>query len=151
MHVEGCNSQVSSVHVPDNNKFQDLFLPELGDKPNHPKTIMLLKQKFGDKKPMYRSFQSLWFEKWPWIMYNETDDKAFCFVYIAAIQQGRVRNCMLTSKTSDAFLTRGFTNRKDATGEKHGGFLLHERSHVAKCLLLFTNGNKVALLNSAQI
>ena len=33
-------------------------------------------------------------------------------VCIKAVQQERVRNCALTSKTSDAFLTRGFTNGK---------------------------------------
>ena len=59
---------------------EDLFLPVLGDKPNHPKTFAFPKRKFGDKKPTYRSFQSLWFDKWPWITYNETEDKAFCFV-----------------------------------------------------------------------
>ena len=88
------------------------------------------KRKFGDKKPTYRSFQSSWFDKWPWITY-ETEDKAFCFVCIKAVQQERVRNCSLTSKTSDAFLTRGYTYWKDATGEKHGEFPLHERSHVS--------------------
>ena len=94
----------------DHNKVQDSFLPELGDKLNHLKTFTFPKQKFGDKKPTYQSFQSLWFKKWPWITYNETEDKAFSFVYIKAVQQERVRNCMLTSKASDAFLTQGFTN-----------------------------------------
>ena len=74
--AEGCSSE----HVPmgkDHNKVQDLFLAELGDKPNHPKTFTFPKQKFGDKKLTYQSFQSSWFEKWPWITYNETEDKAF--------------------------------------------------------------------------
>ena len=64
MHAEGCGSK----YVPmgrDHSEVQDSFLPELGDKPNHPKTFMFPKQKFGDKKPTYRSFQSSWFEKWP--------------------------------------------------------------------------------------
>ena len=114
----------------DHNKVQDLFLPELGDKSNHPKTFKFLKQKFGNKKPTYCSFQSSW---WPWITYNETEDKAFRFVCIKVVQQERVRNCVLTSKTSDAFLTQGFTNWKDANGEKQGGFPLHECSHVSFC------------------
>ena len=134
MHTEGCSSEYVPVPVGKNhNEVQDLFLPELGDKPNHLKTFTFPKQKFGNKKPTYRSFQSSWFEKWPWITYNETEDKAFYFVCIKAVQQERVRNCTLTSKTSDVFLTRGFANWEDATGEKHRGFSLCERSHVSFC------------------
>ena len=129
MHAEGCGSSEQVPVEVDYN--EDLFLPVLSDKPNHPKTFAFPKRKFGDKKLTYRSFQSSWFDKWPWITYNETEDKAFCFVCIKAVQQERVRNCSLTSKTSDAFLTHGYTYWKDATGEKHGGFPLHERSHVS--------------------
>ena len=90
MHAEGCSSE----HVPmpmgkDYSKVQDLFLPEFGDKPNHPKTFMFPKQKFGDKKPTYRSFQSLWVKKWPWITYNEMDDKAFCIALFLLKQYNR--------------------------------------------------------------
>jgi len=135
MHEEGCSSERATVPVEKKKdhdaEFQDLAFPELGDKPNQPKSFSFPKRKFGDKKPTYRSFQSSWFEKWPWLTYNETDDKAFCFFCIKAVLQERVRNCALTSKTSDAFLIRGFTNWKDATGEKHGGFPLHEHSHVS--------------------
>ena len=65
MHAEGCGSK----YVPmdrDHIEVQDSFLPELGDKPNHPKTFMFLKRKFGDKKPAYRSFQS-------WASWLETE------------------------------------------------------------------------------
>ena len=134
MHAEGCSSEQVPMEVDDHN--EDLFLPVLGDKPNHPKTFMFPKQKFGDKKLTYHSFQSSWFDKWPWITYSETDDKAFCFVCIKAVQQERVRNCSLTSKTSDTFLTRGYTNWRDATGEKHGALPLHECSHVRFLLFI---------------
>ena len=107
-----CSSEQVPIEVDGHN--EDLFLPVLGDKPKHPKTFTFPKQKFGNKKPTYRSFQSSWLDKWPWITYSETDDNAFCFVCIKAVQQERVRNCSLTSKTSDAFLTRGYTNWKDA-------------------------------------
>ena len=67
MQTEGCSSEHVSVAVgKDHNKIQDLFLLELGDKPNHPKTFTFPKRKFGDKSlATYRSFQSSWFEKWP--------------------------------------------------------------------------------------
>ena len=140
MHEEGCSSEHAMVPVEKEKdhgaEFQDLAFPELCDKSNHPKSFLVLKRKFGYKKPTYRSFQPSWFKKWPWLIYNETDDKAFCFVCIKAVLQERVRNCALISKTSDAFLTRGFTNWKDATGEKHGGFPLYECSHVSLCCSL---------------
>ena len=140
MYVEGCGSTRATIPVEQkkdgDTEIHDLAFPELGDKPNHPKSFSFPKRKFGDKKPTYHSFQSSWFVKWPWLTYNETDDKAFCFVCIKAVQQERVRNCALTSKMSDAFLIQGFTNWKDATGEKHGGFPLHERSHVSFCCSL---------------
>ena len=77
MHAEGCGSEYVPVGR-DHSEVQDSFLPELGDKPNHPKTFTFPKRKFGDKKPTYRSFQSFqssWFEKWPWITYNETENR----------------------------------------------------------------------------
>ena len=37
-----------------------------------------------------------------------------------------------TSKGDDAFLTSGYTNWKDACGDKTGGFPRHERSQVHK-------------------
>ena len=51
-HAEGCDSK----YVPmgrDHSEVQDSLLPELGDKPNHPKTFTFPKRKFGDKKPTY--------------------------------------------------------------------------------------------------
>ena len=138
MHEEGCSSSQHALLVPVAAAEDGHFFPELGDEPNHPKTFVFPKRKFGDKKPTYRSFQSSWFEKWPWISYNETEDKAFCFICIKAVQQERVRECTLTSKTSNAFLTQGYTNWKDATGEKHGGFPLHERSHVSFCCYIYS-------------
>ena len=94
MHKEGCSSERATVPVENkkdhDTEFQHLAFPKLGDKPNHPKSFLFLKRKFGDKKPTYRSFQPLWFEKWPWLTYNKTDDKVFCFACIKAVLQERV-------------------------------------------------------------
>lgn len=51
----------------------------------------------------------------------------FCHTCIQAFQQG---NASLVSK-KDTFLSFGYTNWKDATGEKSGGFPTHERSEVS--------------------
>ena len=39
---------------------------------------------------------------------------------------------MCASKGEDAFVTRGYTNWKDASGDKRGGFVKHERSQFHK-------------------
>ena len=105
-------------------------MPDLGEKPNQPTSFNLPKRRFGIKSATYHSFQPVWFKQWPWISYDQEHDKAYCFCCVQAVRQEKVRGCLLTSKTSDAFLTQGFTNWKDTTGAKHGGFPLHERSQV---------------------
>ena len=94
-------------------------LPDLGEKLNQPTSFNFPKLCFGIKSATYRSFQPAWFKQWPWISYDQEHDRAFCFCCVQAVRQEKVRGCSLTSKTSDAFLTQGFTNWKDATGAKH--------------------------------
>ena len=53
----------------------------------------------------------------------------FCYTCVQAYQQGSMS---LVSKKKDTFLSVGYTNWKDATGEKSGGFPTHERSEVTK-------------------
>ena len=105
-------------------------LPDLGEKPNQPTSFNFPKRRFGIKSVTYRSFQPVWFRQWPWISYDQEHDRAYCFCCVQAVRQEKVRCYWLTSKTSDAFLTQGFTNWKDATGAKHGGFPLYELSQV---------------------
>ena len=52
---------------------------------------------------------------------------------VQALKQGSIASSLAT-KVEDAFLARGYTNWKDATGEKRGGFPTHERSQVAGCV-----------------
>ena len=94
-------------------------LDELGDKPNQPLTFNFPKRKFGQMKPVLRSMQPSWFQKWPWLHYDQAEDKVFCHTCCQAIKQG---NMMLVEKKKDTFLTIGFTNWKDAAGEKKGVF-----------------------------
>ena len=114
-------------------EIHDLAFPELGDKPNHPMSFSFPKRKFGTKSRPIAPFSLHGSRSGHGLLTTKRMIKRFAFVCIKAVQQERVRNYALISKTSDAFLTRGFTNWKDATGEKHGGFPLHERSHVSFC------------------
>jgi len=50
----------------------------IGDKASQPSSFSFPKRKFGEKNPVYRSFQSSWFKKWPWLHYDQANDKAFC-------------------------------------------------------------------------
>lgn len=51
----------------------------------------------------------------------------FCRTYCQALKQG---STMRFERKKDIFLTVGYTNWKDASGEKKGGFPTHERSEV---------------------
>ena len=59
-------------------------------------------------------FQSSWFNNWPWIHYDQANDKAFGFVYIKVSKVGNFKVC--ASKGEDMFVTHGYTNWKDARG-----------------------------------
>ena len=73
------------------------------------------------------------------------NDKAFCFTCLKASKIGNLKVC-------DAFLSRGYTNWKDASGDKRGGFSTHERSQVHQyCLEVICKPQKsVAELISSE-
>ena len=61
-------------------------LPDLGEKPNQPTAFNFPKRHFGIKSTAYRSFQPVWFKKWPWISYDQECDVAFCFCCVQAVR-----------------------------------------------------------------
>ena len=93
----------------------------LGYQPNQPKSFTFPKRTFGLKKPIYRSFQSSWFTKWPWLHYDQVNDKVFCFTCLKASTTG-ILSSGAYNRSDDAFVNRGYTNWKDASGDKKGGF-----------------------------
>ena len=109
-------------------------LPSIGDDPFQPRSIKFPKRSFGEKKPVLRSFQSAWFDKWSWLHYDQVLDKAYCHTCIEGVKQGKVKR-FRNSPGDNVFLTTGYTNWKDASGEKHGGFNIHERSQVSDTLV----------------
>ena len=122
----------------------------LGDQPNQPSSFSFPKRKFGEKHPVYRSFQPSWFRKYPWLHYDQVNDKAFCFTCLKASKIGNLKVC--ASKGDDTFLSRGYTNWKDASGDKCGGFSTHEHSQVHQyCLEVICKPQKsVAELLSSE-
>ena len=64
-----------------------LSTPSLGETPNQPRLFKFPQREFGRKAPVKRSFQSQWFDRWPWIHYDEGSDAAFCFLCVKAYSQ----------------------------------------------------------------
>ena len=73
---------------------------------------------------MRRSFQPQWFQKWPWLHYDEVGDSAFCSI---CVQAARSESLTSVKFAEPSFITRGFSNWKDASGER-GAFNRHESS-----------------------
>ena len=103
---------------------------DLPDKPHQPLNFKFPSRCFGQSKPVNRSFQAGWFQRFPWIHYVETTDCALCFTCCKATKQGKVR---VTGVTEDTFLVKGFTNWKDATRvlSKHEASDFHKQAVAA--------------------
>ena len=87
-------------------------LPEIGEKPHQP-NISFPKREFG---------------KWQWLHYDTERDIAFCHTCVEAVKTGKIKSL----ETGDlAFVSRGYCNWKDATGNK-GAFNTHEKSATHK-------------------
>ena len=98
-------------------------LESIPDKPNQPRLASFPKVSFG-KGSKKRSFQFSWFDKWPWLHWNESHESVLCHVCIQAVKAGTLR-----AKTCDqAFISRGFKNWNDATRV----FRCHELSSCHK-------------------
>ena len=100
-------------------------LDNIGDKPNQLSSFNFPKQKFDQAKPVFRSVQPAWFKKWPWLHYDQVEDKMFCHTCCQALKQVNIK---LGERKKDTFLTVGYTNWKDTAGEKKGAFPTHEPS-----------------------
>jgi len=73
----------------------------IGDKASQPSSFSFPNRKFGEKIPIYRSFQSSWFKKWPWLHYNQANNKAFCFVCLKASKSKMGNFKVCASKEED--------------------------------------------------
>ena len=97
----------------------------LPTKAHHPKSFKFPKRSFGKKTVVNRSFQSVWFNKYPWLHYIENDDAVLC---ITCAQASAQKKLQWSSSSDLAFISKGFTNWKDATVK----FSIHEASKCHK-------------------
>ena len=117
---ECSSSQVTQVNASTQESSPTVVTPNsaachldlLPDTPNQPRPASFPKVSFGKgSKARYRSFQSSWFDKWPWLHWNESLESVLCHVCMQAVKAGTLR-----AKTCDqAFIGRGFKNWNDAT------------------------------------
>ena len=97
----------------------------LPTKAHHPKAFKFPKRSFGKKTVVNQSFQSIWFEKWPWLHYIENDDTVLC---ITCAQASAHKKLQWSSNLHLAFTSKGFTNWKDAPAK----FAIYEVNAIKK-------------------
>ncbi len=66
------------------------------------------KHSFGSKGDK-RSFNSFWFQRWPWLDYNEANDSVVCF-FCSTAEETNLLPCSLYGKRDLAFITKGVIN-----------------------------------------
>ena len=64
---------------------------DIPDKPHQPSAnYKFPKRTFGQKKPVYRAFQSAWFSQWSFLHYNEANDVAYYHSCLVAFKQRKM-------------------------------------------------------------
>ena len=71
-------------------------------------------RKIGSKGAEKRSFRAEWCAKYDWLHYDRVADAAFCHLCMTAEHE---KNFLASTKRDPAFISRGYTNWKDATTE----------------------------------
>ena len=84
----------------------------ISSKPHQPKSFHFPKRSFGKSKVVERNIQPGWFNKWPFIHYDESIDSVFCHVCLMSFKLKRMKS---STRADPAFVTCGFHNWKDAT------------------------------------
>ena len=126
--------------------FDKADVRDLPEKPYQPGlNFKFPARSFGISKPVNRSFQPGWFQRFGWIHYDAVSDCALCFSCCKAARQGKVR---LTGLAEQTFLIKGFTNWKDATRvlSKHETSDFHKQAVAA-----MANKADVGVMLSSQL
>ena len=75
-----------------------------------------------------------WFGKFPWLRYDELNDRAFCHTRIVTYNKGHMSTAIDTIEPT--FISTGYTNWTDALVKKRG-FAAHEQSHCYKDAVMY--------------
>ena len=69
------------------------------------RSLKFPQHKFSQEIVVKRSFQPKWFDRWPWIHYDECSDAAFCFLCVKAYCQNKLDSC-----STLVYIATGYTN-----------------------------------------
>ena len=120
-----CSSKCSLQLYMDTKVVPSSDLTNCGTFTEEERETQLAMSSFGKKTVVNRSFQSVWFNKYPWLHYIENDDAVLC---ITCAQASAQKKLQWSSSSDLAFISKGFTNWKDATVK----FSIHEASKCHK-------------------
>ena len=86
-------------------------LPELPSSPHQPSSFTFPKRYFGNKVVVQRSCQRSWFERWPFLHYDEGKDVVFCHTCVTGFRQGKMKSSKAEWKIIKGALwrSRGWT------------------------------------------
>ena len=112
-----------------------------GDSPNQTRNISFPKVSFGKAKPVYKSFNVGWFDKWSWLHWDVVTECAYCHTCVLAYKQNKLRSLC----ADPAFISRGYQNWKDATA----AFRTHEISVIKSTKKLLHFQLQLDVLSSA--
>ncbi|KAK2550816.1 Zinc finger MYM-type protein 1 [Acropora cervicornis] len=113
--------------------------------PFQPTNFNFPKKTFGKQN---RSFQSKWFNDFPWLRYNEQSDSVLCFI---CAQQNEKLNLRAARNKEWVFISQGFSNWKKALVR----FKEHQVSECHKLAMEYqisipnTCGNVIQMSNDA--
>ena len=115
--------------------------------PNQPKHRKDFKTKLFERRE--RSFQASWFEKFPWLHYDEGFDGARCHVCYGQSKKCAIDSCR---NQEDAFIRTGYSNWKNAIENfrKHETSLCHRTAISCDNALSETSGNIFELINESS-
>ena len=76
---------------------------EVPDSPHQPDSAFRFpKRVFGKTSVVHRAFQHSWFEKWPFLHYNEANDVAYCHTCLLMFKEKKAKT---TTKADPAFVS----------------------------------------------
>lgn len=116
--VSDSQSEVCSVCSESDLGSNDDHIPEIPESAHQPFLRSFPKRTFGKQQ---RSFCSAWYAKFPWLHYQEGEDKAYCFHCLVS----SLRHYPVSLNKDDAFIKNGFSDWKRALDK----FQKHQLSH----------------------
>ena len=111
--------------------------------PFQPKNFKFPKKAYGKQ---FRSFQTSWFDLFPWIHYNEENDSILCFI---CAKKNEKNYLLPATKKEQAFISTGYSNWKKALQrfKEHQCSECHRLSVDYEVNILKTHGNIYEISN----